>query len=124
MRSPPHPPAPRLPVPHLPADAGCACGNHGATRRDLLRYGAAAAGIAALGPMRGLLPVASGTFIGIVAAIGLARVAARFLYGVTATDPLSIGLAGAALLASGTVAALLPAWRAARVSPTESLRSE
>jgi ABC-type antimicrobial peptide transport system permease subunit len=73
---------------------------------------------------RGLLPVASGTALGIVAAIGLARVAARFLYGVTATDPVSTGLAGAALLASGTVAALLPAWRAARVSPTESLRSE
>jgi putative ABC transport system permease protein len=73
---------------------------------------------------RGLLPVAAGTVIGIGAAIALARIAARFLYGVTATDPLSISLAGLALLGSGTVAALLPAWRAARVSPTESLRSE
>ncbi len=73
---------------------------------------------------RGLLPVASGTLIGIVAAIALARLAARFLYGVTATDPVSISLAGVALLLSGTVAALVPAWRAARVSPTESLRSE
>jgi ABC-type antimicrobial peptide transport system permease subunit len=73
---------------------------------------------------RGLMPVAAGTAIGIGAAIALARIAARFLYGVTATDPLSISLAGLALLASGTVAALLPAWRAARVSPTESLRSE
>jgi ABC-type antimicrobial peptide transport system permease subunit len=65
-----------------------------------------------------------GTVLGVGAAVALARVAARFLYGVTATDPLSIALAGGALLASGTVAALLPAWRAARVSPTESLRSE
>jgi ABC-type antimicrobial peptide transport system permease subunit len=73
---------------------------------------------------RGLLPVAVGTVLGVGAAVALARVAARFLYGVTATDPLSIALAGGALLASGTVAALLPAWRAARVSPTESLRSE
>jgi ABC-type antimicrobial peptide transport system permease subunit len=73
---------------------------------------------------RGLLPVAAGTGLGIIAAVALARVAARFLFGVTATDPLSIGLAGGALLASGTLAALLPAWRAARVSPTESLRAE
>jgi predicted permease len=73
---------------------------------------------------KGLLPVAAGTGLGIVAAVALARVAARFLFGVTATDPLSIGLAGGALLLSGTLAALLPAWRAARVSPTESLRAE
>jgi len=39
----------------------CSCGNHGASRRDLLRWGAATAGIAALGPMRGLLPTASGS---------------------------------------------------------------
>ena len=38
----------------------CGCGRHGATRRDLLRWSAAAAGIAALGPFRGLLPTATG----------------------------------------------------------------
>jgi uncharacterized protein (DUF1501 family) len=39
----------------------CGCGNHGTSRRELLRTGAAAAGIAALGPLRGLLPTASGS---------------------------------------------------------------
>ena len=73
---------------------------------------------------RGLLPVAVGTIAGIGGAIALAGVAGRFLYGVTATDPLSIGLAALALLLSGSVAAMLPAWRAARVSPVESLRSD
>jgi uncharacterized protein (DUF1501 family) len=38
----------------------CGCGGHGASRRDLLRWSAAAAGFAALGPFRGVLPVASG----------------------------------------------------------------
>jgi len=38
----------------------CGCGNHGGTRRDLLRWSAAAAGFAALGPFRGVLPTASG----------------------------------------------------------------
>jgi uncharacterized protein (DUF1501 family) len=38
----------------------CGCGLHGSTRRDLLRWSAAAAGIAALGPFRGFLPTASG----------------------------------------------------------------
>ena len=39
----------------------CGCGNHGGTRRDLLRWSAAAAGFAALGPFRGVLPTASGS---------------------------------------------------------------
>jgi hypothetical protein len=73
---------------------------------------------------KGIVPVAAGTLAGIVAAILLAKVAARFLYGVSATDPLSIGMAAVALLLSGTLAAMVPAWRAARVSPVESLRSD
>jgi putative ABC transport system permease protein len=73
---------------------------------------------------KGLLPVALGTVAGIGGAVLLAKVAARFLYGVTATDPLSIGMAAVALLLSGTLAAMVPAWRAARVSPVESLRSD
>lgn len=85
----------------------------GATQRQVLKH--------VMG--RGLLPVALGTVAGIVGAVALARVASRFLYGVSATDPLSMLTAGLALLLSGVVAALVPAWRAARVSPVESLRS-
>jgi putative ABC transport system permease protein len=73
---------------------------------------------------RGLFPVAAGTVVGIAAAIALARIASGFLYGVSATDPLSIGMAALALLVSGSLAAVVPAWRAARVSPVESLRSD
>ena len=73
---------------------------------------------------KGILPVAIGTAAGVGGAMLLAKVAARFLYGVSATDPLSIGMAALALLLSGTLAAMVPAWRAARVSPVESLRSD
>ena len=41
---------------------GCGCGNHplhGMSRRDVIRWGAAAAGITALGPWRGVLPTAT-----------------------------------------------------------------
>ena len=73
---------------------------------------------------KGLLPVVVGTVVGVGAAVALAGLASRFLYGVSATDPLSIGLAAVALLGSGVAAATVPALRAARVSPVESLRAE
>jgi len=43
---------------------------------------------------------------------------------VSATDPLSVALAAVALLISGPLAAMVPAWRAARVSPVESWCSD
>jgi hypothetical protein len=73
---------------------------------------------------RGLRPVVVGTLLGVAGAVALAGVAGRFLYGVSATDPVSIGLAAVALLGSGLAAATVPALRAARVSPVESLRAE
>ncbi len=73
---------------------------------------------------RGLLPVAVGTGAGLVAAIGLGRVASGFLFGVSPADPISLGVAGAALLGAGVVASVVPAWRATRVSPVEALRAE
>ena len=73
---------------------------------------------------KGLKPVGVGVVAGAVGAVALAGIATRFLYGVSATDPVSIGLAAAALLASAGLAAVVPAWRAARVSPVESLRAD
>jgi ABC-type antimicrobial peptide transport system permease subunit len=46
------------------------------------------------------------------------------LYAVTALDPISYGLAIPALAAAVGLAAWLPARRATRVSPLESLRAE
>jgi ABC-type antimicrobial peptide transport system permease subunit len=47
-----------------------------------------------------------------------------FLYGVTATDPMTLGGAVVALIATACLAAWLPARRAARVDPAIALRAE
>ena len=46
------------------------------------------------------------------------------LYGVSLADPLSWGIAAAVLLAASTLANFIPAWRAARVQPSQALRTE
>ena len=58
----------------------------------------------------------------------LALVAARFvealLVGVSGTDPWTLGAVAAVMLAVSIGAALVPAWRAARIDPVVALRSE
>ncbi len=73
---------------------------------------------------RGLRPVAAGTGIGLLSAWALSRVAARFLYGISPTDPVSSLVAVVAVLLAGIAASVVPGWRATRVSPSELLRSE
>jgi len=71
---------------------------------------------------RGVAPVCAGVAIGLVAALALSGLLHRFLYGLGATDPASLGAAAGALLAAGVAAALLPAARASRTSPADALR--
>ena len=72
----------------------------------------------------GMLPVGVGVLAGLLASIALSRVVGRFLFQIAPTDPLSLATAGLALLGAGVLAALVPAWRAGRVSPVEALRAE
>jgi len=72
----------------------------------------------------GMVPVAVGVVAGLLSALALSRVLGRFLYGVAAADPMSLVLAGLVLVGSGVLAALVPGWRAGRVSPVEALRAE
>lgn len=64
--------------------------------------------------------------IGVALGAGLALLSSRYaeslLFGLTATDPLTIGLSVAGLALIGACASLIPAWRAARVEPTTALR--
>ncbi|HSA54987.1 MAG TPA: ABC transporter permease [Gemmatimonadaceae bacterium] len=67
-------------------------------------------------------------FIGVAVGVPLALASTRLLrnqlYGVTAADPVAMGVALAVLLTSAIVAALLPAVRASRVAPVVALREE
>ena len=66
----------------------------------------------------------AGLSIGIVAALASTRATASLLYGISATDPVAVCLAVACLAAAAVAASLVPAWRAATVSPLTALRQE
>jgi ABC-type antimicrobial peptide transport system permease subunit len=86
----------------------------GAARADLMR--------SVLG--RGLALGTVGVGIGILGALAVGRLMSGFLFGVTATDPLTYGLVAGFLLAVALAACYLPAQRATRVDPTVAMRSE
>jgi predicted permease len=65
-----------------------------------------------------------GAALGIPAALAVARLVASQLFGVSAADPVAIGLATLVLLAVASVAGYLPSWRATRVDPLVALRVE
>jgi predicted permease len=71
---------------------------------------------------RGALLIAAGVGLGWGLALGLSRLLRSLLYGVAPTDPLSMALAGAALVIVGLGAALVPARRASRTQPAHLLR--
>ncbi len=65
-----------------------------------------------------------GAALGIPAALAAARLVSSQLYGISAGDPVAIGLATLVLLAVAAVAGYLPARRATRVDPLVALRRE
>ena len=79
--------------------------------RDLLMWGA-------------LGPVLAGTVAAMVAATGLARPMAGFVYGIGIWDPVVWAAAAGSLLLVAATASALPARRVLRLDPTESLRDE
>jgi putative ABC transport system permease protein len=65
-----------------------------------------------------------GLIIGIVAALILARLAQGVLFGVSPTDPITLGSVAAILAVVAFVASFIPARRATRVDPMVALREE
>jgi predicted permease len=68
--------------------------------------------------------VAIGLLLGLPLAVGAGRLIAAQLYGVSFWDPVALGVAAGSLALCGLVAALLPARRAASISPIRALRTE
>jgi len=65
-----------------------------------------------------------GTVAGSALALSVGRLTRSLLYGVPATDMISLYIAGVVLMLVAATATLIPASRAAQVDPAETLRSE
>jgi predicted permease len=87
-----------------------------------LALGAGARNIARLVFLEGALLAGTGAVFGAVAAIGIARVISRALFGVAPTDPISFITAALCLAVVTLVAASVPAARAMTTDPIEVLR--
>ena len=73
---------------------------------------------------QGLAVALAGLIVGCLLAVAAARAIAGVLYGITPADPVSWLVAAAVLMAVAAIANVIPAARAARVQPTQALRTE
>ena len=68
--------------------------------------------------------VAAGLLVGLPLAVGAARFMAAQLYGVSFWDPFALAIAAGSLAGCAFFAAIIPAARAAAISPMSALRTE
>ncbi len=73
---------------------------------------------------QGLRLVLAGATLGVAAAVGLTRLMSSLLFGVSPTDPETLGLVSLVLVAVALLACLVPARRASGVDPMIALRCE
>jgi ABC-type antimicrobial peptide transport system permease subunit len=89
-----------------------------------MALGAQAHNVLTLVLRQGMKLVLIGVVIGIPASLGMARLLSSMLTGLTTTDALTIGVVTALLMGVTLLACYLPARRATRVDPLETLRYE
>ena len=85
----------------------------GARRSDVVR----------LVVREGMAPTVAGIAAGAVAALGAGRLMAKLVFGVSASDPLTLAAVSGALAFVALMASLIPAYRASRLDPSEVLRA-
>jgi putative ABC transport system permease protein len=73
---------------------------------------------------QGMVPVCCGLVLGVLGSVGLSRLIASFLWGITPTDPATLALVASMLLAVALMASWIPARAAADVDPVRMLNRE
>ena len=94
-------------------------------RREIgvrMAVGAARSSVLRLVLKQGMSLVLAGVMIGLVAGLAVGRLLSKMLYGVSASDPISLAGAASVLLVVALVACYLPARSASRLDPLVSLR--
>jgi putative ABC transport system permease protein len=86
--------------------------------------GASRASILALVVRQGLTLTSLGILIGLTGAIIASRALITLLFGISRLDPITYAGVIALLVSVAALACWLPAWRAARIDPTITLRAE
>jgi len=89
-----------------------------------MALGAEGTDVLSLVVKNGLRLIGLGVAVGLTASLALSRVIAAQLWGISATDPITLTGAVTLLLTTGVIACWIPARRAARVDPLVALRYE
>jgi putative ABC transport system permease protein len=89
-----------------------------------MALGAPTASVRRMVVAEGLKPTLAGVAIGLVLAAALVRVIGALLYEVSQHDPSTFVSVPAIVIAVGIVATWIPAYRATRVDPIDTLRAE
>lgn len=89
-----------------------------------MAVGASARDVYSLIMRQGIAPVLLGAAFGVALAILGGRLARSLLFGVSTHDPVVMASSAAILSVVGICACLVPAWRAAKIQPTDALRFE
>jgi len=73
--------------------------------------------------LEGMTPALVGIVAGAVAALGSAKILEKVVFGVSASDPLTLAFVASTLALVALLASLLPAYRASQLDPLTVLRS-
>jgi ABC-type antimicrobial peptide transport system permease subunit len=89
-----------------------------------MALGASRAQILAQVIAQGLRLVVVGLAIGIAGSLAATKVLSAYLFATRPSDPMTLALVSIALLVTGVLSCLAPAWRATSVDPLKALRAD